>query len=124
MSRSSTVAGMPRAARQVPMGMRGRAATTTSTTETIAMTHRQGSATSFESDSASAAAAVSTDHPTLPRLHRTVGSPCTWSRTRRIGGTIIAAAGTSRPITPRNTQCQLSASATSPGERRARRSRG
>ncbi len=57
---------------------------------------------------------MSTDQPTRLTLHATDGSPCTWSRTRRIGGIIIAAAGKQSPITPRNTQCQLNASATTP----------
>jgi len=69
---------------------------------------------SFESDSVSADAAASTAHATRATLQRTAGSPCTWSRTRRIGGSIMAAAGTMRAITPRNTQCQLTVSATRP----------
>ena len=78
------------------------------------MTHRHGSANSFDSESVRAAAAVSTDQPTRPRLHCTDASPCTWSRTRRMGGSIMPAAGTSSAMTPRNTQCQLNASATTP----------
>ena len=95
-------------------GSSGRTATTTIAIDTTAITQRHGSANSFASETPSAPAAVSTAQPTRERLHATAGSPCTRLRTRRIGGRIMAAAGTTSAITPRNTQCQLSCSATTP----------
>ena len=68
-----TVAGIPRATRSVPAGRSGRAATAATAIAATATTHRHGSPSSFDSDTASAAAAVSTDQPTRLTLHATDG---------------------------------------------------
>ena len=62
----------------------------------------------------SAAEAASTDHARRDTLHFTEGSPVTSARTRSRGGSIMAPAGTTSAMTPRNTQCQLRDSATNP----------
>ena len=119
MSLSITVAGMPRATRRVPGGQeRTRRDGGHRDGDDRPRPTATGRRAPSTSDTTSAAAAVSTDHPTRLRLHATDGSPCTWSRTRRMGGSIIAAAGRSSPMTPRNTQCQLSGLGDDPRERR------
>src|SRR5690554_1445184 len=111
--RSRMTLGNPRSDRRVPSGSSGRTAISTTMMPTTASAQPSASS-SASRPRPSTAHAATTDHAIRPADHGAFSSSASRTVSPRRAGHTMPAAMTTRPITPRNTQCQLNSSVTTP----------